>query len=89
MKKIKRLFLKDSNFNEPIALSTDLNTIDISDTLQTILTEKGITAENFEEVIIKMLSNPDGIKIVASETEPENMNPGDVWIKTIEKNDEV
>lgn len=88
MKKIKRLYTKNDNFTEPIALSTDLNTIDISDILQAKLTEKGISAENFEEAIIAMLDNSSGsgeggIKVVASTIEPENMNPGDVWIKTV------
>lgn len=51
MKKIKRLFLKESGFQEPIMLSTELNAIDISSELKTVLTENGIAGETAEDVI--------------------------------------
>lgn len=66
MKKVKEIYLPDDNFTEAIPISTDLNTIDISSILQTVLNEKGIEGTNAEEVLANIVTK---LGVVAENSE--------------------
>lgn len=66
MKKVKEIYLPDDNFTEAIPISTDLDTVDISETLQTILDAKGIEGNNAEEVLANIVTK---LGIVAENSE--------------------
>lgn len=56
MKKVKEIYLPDDDFTEAIPISTDLDTVDISSTLQAVLDEKGIEGTNAEEVLANIVT---------------------------------
>lgn len=72
MKKIKEVYLPEDNFTEAIAITTDLDKIDVSDILQATLNEKNIEGANIEEVLISM-ANKLGTAIDNSEYKWEEL----------------